>query len=88
MADMIDDTVVTEVWVNAHTATGIAAGKPLLLQNKGPFNALMFIGAVQPGAGSLKGFRVTNDREWVSDEGDTVWVRSENDQSTMCIQEA
>lgn len=87
MADMIDDVVVTESWVKAHTLTGITPGKALILQNKGPFNVLLYVGEVQPSAGSNKGFRVTNDREWVSDDGDTVWVRSENDQSGMCIQE-
>lgn len=87
MADMIEDVVVTETWVKAHTLTGITQGRALILQNKGPFNVLLFLGEAQPAAGSNSGFRMTTDREWVSDDGDTVWVRSENDHSAMCIQE-
>ncbi|MEG0062999.1 MAG: hypothetical protein RR740_00200 [Pseudomonas sp.] len=88
MADMIDDVTVKEVWVSAHAVTGLTAGAALMLQNKGPFNVLMFIGAQAPTADSFKGYRIGEDREWVTDAGDTVWLRAENGSSTMCIQEA
>lgn len=88
MADMIEDVQVKGVWVNAHTLTGITAGKALILQNKGPFDTLLFAGTAQPAVESKNGFRMINSREWVSSEGDVVWIRAENGQSSMCIQEA
>lgn len=88
MADMIEDVQVKEAWVKAHTITGITVGKALILQNKGPFDTLIFVGATQPEATSKKGFRMVNSREWISSVGDVVWVRAENGQSSMCIQGA
>lgn len=88
MADMIDDITVTKTWVNAHTATGIAPGVALVVQNKGPFSALIFVGETAPAADTTPGFRMVESQPWGSELGDTVWVRSEGIQSELCVQEA
>ncbi len=88
MADMIDDVVVGRAWVNAHTASGIDAGAPLVLQNKGPFSALVCVSETAPPANAPRGFRMAEDQPWGSELGDVVWLRSEGDQSNISVQEA
>lgn len=88
MADMIDDVLVTEGWVNAHTLSGIATGTALLIQNKGPYHILVTIRAAQPSARSTSGFRVLPNQIWSSDTGDVVWIRGEGDITAVCVQGA
>lgn len=88
MADMIDDITVGKVWVNAHTATGLTAGVALVVQNKGPFSALIFVGDTAPAADTTPGFRMVEGQPWGSDLGDVVWLRSEGISSELCVQEA
>lgn len=88
MADMIDDVLITEDWVNAHTRTGITAGKALIFQNKGPYYILVIVRTSQPNSRSSSGFRILPNQIWSCDAGDVVWIRGEGDLTAVCIQEA
>lgn len=88
MADMIDDVLVTEGWVNAHTHSGITAGKALMIQNKGPYHILLTARTAQPSIRSTSGFRILPNQIWACDAGDVVWIRGEGDITAVCVQEA
>lgn len=87
MADMKDDIMVGPTWVNAHVAAGHGAGIALVIQNKGPFSALIYVGETAPAANTTPGFRMVENQPWGSELGDTVWVRSEGISSELCVQE-
>lgn len=90
MPSMIPDTHITNIWTNAHTASGVDPASSLLIQNKGMFPILIFISATAPAPGSTNGVRVRpNDTPWICGTNEPgVWIRcEESGQVPVCIQE-
>lgn len=83
---MSEEIEVGSNWVNLHEESGMSAGAPLTIQNKGIFPMLVMTSNEAP-TSSTAGFRTRPGETWSSDLGDTVWARSESGSTSVYLQE-
>ncbi len=92
MADFINDIdVPSNDWVDVYTLTGFSVGVGLIMQNKGPSDIFMWVGAVKPAADSSDGFVLKDHRQGSSavlDSGESgLWVRAKKgDKNKLHVQ--
>ena len=81
MAQTIADIAVDTAWLDLNTASGIAVGTKMVIQNKGGVDLLVHESATEPVAGVSDGWLIHGVRQWGSTVeipagAIKVWVRT------------